>query len=433
MARLEPCRDCPEQGALLAFLVKNGEGRQRGAFVRSVAPLLVLLLVAVLATFALAQPKFPALTGRVVDEANLLSGEDKRTLEAELKALEEKSTDQLVVYTTRSLQGYPIEDFGYQLGRAWKLGQKGKDNGAILIVAPNDRKVRIEVGRGLEPQLTDVMTKLIIENAILPAFRRGDFVAGIKAGVRDIRDVMLGDAEAVKQRARGAAKRTNDSGGGIAVAVLILFVLVAFAMIWAQSVQTAHPGRFTDQRRRRSGPRRGSLILGIGQLEQRFGRRRGQRRRLPPAVEATSAAAARRGAGRNIWGAAAEGDGMTLVSRSRQKRVAQAITRAEEKTSGEIVAVIAPESGSYLHVPFLWAALAALAVPFPFVFWTWWPIQHIYLLQIAVFAALVLVLMYRPIRLALVPPTVKKARRTAARWSSSWRRTCTPPSAARAC
>ena len=86
--------------------------------------------------------------------------------------------------------------FGYQLGRTWQLGQKGQDNGVVLIVAPNERKVRIEVGRGLEPQLTDAMSKLIVENAILPAFRRGDFTAGIKAGVRDVRDVLLGDAEA---------------------------------------------------------------------------------------------------------------------------------------------------------------------------------------------------------------------------------------------
>ena len=166
--------------------------------------LLALLLAAHAA--ALADPKFPPLTGRIVDEAALLSADDRRALEAELKALEEKSTDQLVVYTTRSLQGYPIEDFGYRLGRAWAIGQKDKNNGVILIVAPTDRKVRIEVGRGLEPQLTDLMTKLIIENAILPAFRRNDFAGGIKAGVRDIRDVLLGDAEAVKQRAKGGGQ-----------------------------------------------------------------------------------------------------------------------------------------------------------------------------------------------------------------------------------
>jgi putative membrane protein len=101
---------------------------------------------------------------------------------------------------------------------------------------------------------------------------------------------------------------------------------------------------------------------------------------------------------------------MTLVSDADQKRIADAITEAERTTSGEIVAMIAPQSASYLHIPFLWAALAALAVPWPFVFWTWWPIQHIYLLQLALFAVLLLVFMAKPVRLALVSRKTKHAR-----------------------
>jgi uncharacterized protein len=206
----------------------------------------------ILATAALAEPTFPPLTGRIVDEAGLLSSEDKRALEGELKALEEKSTDQLVIFTARSLQGYPIEDFGYRLGRFWQIGQKDKNNGVILIVAPNDRQVRIEVGRGLEPQLTDLMSKLIIDNAILPAFRRNDFAGGIKAGVRDIRDVLLGDAEAVKQRARSGAKRSPATGGNISLLILAFFILIAFIMVWAQARQAASPSATA---RRRSGAR----------------------------------------------------------------------------------------------------------------------------------------------------------------------------------
>jgi uncharacterized protein len=209
--------------------------------VRMLVALPLLLLAQGLG--AAAAPKFPALSGRIVDEANLLSAEDRRGLERELQALEEKSSDQLVIYTARSLQGYEIEDFGYQLGRTWQLGQKGQDNGVVLIVAPNERKVRIEVGRGLEPQLTDVMSKLIIENAILPAFRRGDFAAGIKAGVRDIRDVLLGDAEAVKARARSAVKRDAGSGFSPALIMLIFFIVLALLVIQAQARQTAHPTR----------------------------------------------------------------------------------------------------------------------------------------------------------------------------------------------
>jgi uncharacterized protein len=193
---------------------------------------------------AAAEPKFPPLTGRIVDDAHLLTPADKAALEADLKALEEKSSDQLVVYTTTSLQGYPIEDFGYQLGRAWGIGQKGTNNGVLLIVAPTERKVRIEVGRGLEPQLTDALTKLIIQNAILPRFKRGEFAAGVKAGVHDIRDAMLGDAEAVKQRlaARPLAKR--DANDGEALVTLIVIIAIILFVLWAQSQQGPPAGRY---------------------------------------------------------------------------------------------------------------------------------------------------------------------------------------------
>jgi len=244
-------------------LPASGERGPRGVLRQAIAPLLLLVVVLAfgVASAAFAQ-KFPALTGRIVDEANLLSAEDKRALEQDLKALEEKSTDQLVVYTTRSLQGYPIEDFGYRLGRHWQIGQQGKNNGVILIVAPSDRKVRIEVGRSLEPQLTDLMTKLIIENAILPAFRRNDFAGGIKAGVRDIRDVLLGDAEEVKQRARTAKKRSPGDQSLMPVAILLVLILFAFAVIVTQSRQTAHPGRIARDRRRRGADPWGSSAGG---------------------------------------------------------------------------------------------------------------------------------------------------------------------------
>lgn len=99
-----------------------------------------------------------------------------------------------------------------------------------------------------------------------------------------------------------------------------------------------------------------------------------------------------------------------LIGDDDRKRIAEAITAAEARTSGEIVAVIAPSSASYLHVPFLWAALAALVLPWPFIYGTWWPIQHIYLLQLIVFAALALALMHWPLRLSLVPRSTKHAR-----------------------
>ena len=141
-----------------------------------------------------------------------MTASDKTDIESELASLEQTSTDQLAVVTVKSLQGYSIEDYGIGLARKWGIGQKGKDNGILLIVAPNDRKVRIEVGRRLEPMMTDTMSALIIENAILPKFRRGDFAGGIKDGVRDIKTVLLGDAgrsEATRPRRPHAAGRSD--------------------------------------------------------------------------------------------------------------------------------------------------------------------------------------------------------------------------------
>jgi uncharacterized protein len=137
---------------------------------------------------------FPPLTGRVVDEAGLLSATERASLTASLADLEAKTTDQFVVVTLKSLQGTTIEDYGYQLGRNWRIGQKDKDSGVLLIVAATERKIRIEVGYGLEGTLTDAMTKLVIENAILPAFKTGDFAGGIKSGADQIIQLLRGDA-----------------------------------------------------------------------------------------------------------------------------------------------------------------------------------------------------------------------------------------------
>lgn len=208
-----------------------------------------VLLAFFLFTFAAAvpaqaEPVYPALAGRVTDEAGLLSPQEKADIEADLAALEQASTDQLAVVTVKSLQGSSIEDYGIDLARKWGIGQKGKDNGILLIVAPNDHKVRIEVGRRLEPIMTDAMSSIIIQNAILPKFRRGDFAGGIKDGVRDIKAVLLGDAEEVKQRAAGA--RTPKDDPTVMIHLILFFLIVAF-FIWvayrnAQAMRSGLPG-----------------------------------------------------------------------------------------------------------------------------------------------------------------------------------------------
>lgn len=230
-------------------------GAQCDGLRRAIGALLTAcaLLVIGLAGTAQGQPKFPALTGRIVDEAGLIPPQDRTELTASLEALERKASDQLVVVTLKSLQGYSIEDFGYQLGRAWKIGQGTTNNGVLLIVAPNERKVRIEVGRGLEPQLTDAISALIVQNGILPAFRRGDFVGGIKAGVRDISDTLLGDAEAVKDRLAKKAPKPPESDPEV-IFFLMIWVAIAIFVMYSHYRQSHLP----PGARRRSGYGSGS-------------------------------------------------------------------------------------------------------------------------------------------------------------------------------
>ncbi|MBS0520642.1 MAG: TPM domain-containing protein [Proteobacteria bacterium] len=137
---------------------------------------------------------FPPLTGRIVDQAGIIPAQTQAAIEAKLADLETKSGIQLVVATVKSLDGEEIEPYANALFRTWKLGEKDKNNGVLLLVAPNERKVRIEVGYGLEGTLTDAISKVIIVNAIVPRFKAGDFGDGIARGVDDIITVLTTDS-----------------------------------------------------------------------------------------------------------------------------------------------------------------------------------------------------------------------------------------------
>jgi len=196
---------------------------------------------------------FPELTGRVVDDAGILDPATKATLERKLAEFETKTTGQLVVVTLKSLQGTSIEDYGYQLGRHWGIGQKEKNTGALLIVAPNERKVRIEVGYGLEGTLTDAVSRLIIENSILPRFRVNDFAGGITRGVDDIIQAVSVDSEEWKSRAR----QRPDDEPDLADVLTFLFFMVIFIIIVSSIARRGREQMQADPRgraRRRGGP-----------------------------------------------------------------------------------------------------------------------------------------------------------------------------------
>ncbi len=189
-------------------------------------PLLRALFLVAIATAQAAEPEFPPLTGRVNDRAGLLSERDQRELEAALARFEAETTDQIVVVTVASLQGLPIEEYGYQLGRHWGIGQKGKDNGALLIVAPEEREVRIEVGYGLEGELTDAQSRTIIETRILPHFRGGDFAAGIKAGVAAMIETLGGSYDPALAPVQPSQSDRAPSPFPLAIALPIIMIIV---------------------------------------------------------------------------------------------------------------------------------------------------------------------------------------------------------------
>jgi len=191
----------------------------------------MLLLALILATAAHAQT-FPTLTGRVVDGANLLSPEQEATLTQQLAALEAKNRRQLVVVVLPSLEGYAIEDYGYRLGRDWGIGEKDVNSGALLIVAPNERKVRIEVGYGLEPILTDALSSVIIQQQILPAFRNGDMAGGIMAGTKAMADLLsLPDEQAEARAQRIVADAKQQEGGDFPVALIFWGIVLAVILL----------------------------------------------------------------------------------------------------------------------------------------------------------------------------------------------------------
>ncbi|WP_354067790.1 YgcG family protein [Caulobacter sp. 1776] len=193
--------------------------------------LVALVLAMTLALPAFAAPKFPALTGRVVDEAQVLSPDVERDLTAKLENLEATTGRQLVVATVPSLQDYPIEDYGYQLGRTWGIGEKDKNTGAILLVAPNERKVRIEVGYGLEPVLTDALSSVIIQSTILPKFRDGDLPGGIVAGTDALVEQLSLPADQAKVRIAEASQpqRHKAQGSPIVGFLVLLFIIFIFS------------------------------------------------------------------------------------------------------------------------------------------------------------------------------------------------------------
>jgi uncharacterized protein len=210
-----------------------------------------LLFCVASAAFAL---DFPPLTGRVVDQAGVMTEASRNDIEAKSKELEDKSGIQLVVATVKSLQGGDIETYANELFRFWKLGEAKKNNGVLLLVAPNEHKVRIEVGYGLEGTLTDALASVIISSAIVPRFKANDYSGGIQRGVEGIIAVLTTDASEWHQK---ADVRADDSSGDFNKLFPILFLVLLIFFIWYLLHQANGPGSGPGG----TGGRRGPIIV----------------------------------------------------------------------------------------------------------------------------------------------------------------------------
>lgn len=221
---------------------------------RRSAPALAVLLALVFWAGAALTQTFPDLSGRVVDGAGILPPAAEQAIAKKLAAHEKATSNQVVVVTLKSLEGHDIADYGYRLGRHWGIGQKGRDNGVLLIVAPNERKVRIEVGYGLEGDLPDATAKLIVENDILPRFRDGDMAGGVSAGV----DAILGAIEGTYEPLPSAKKKD------IGPAIVEFVPLLGFGFIFVLAMLRTFRGEGRVGRRGPWGRRGGPIIMGGG-------------------------------------------------------------------------------------------------------------------------------------------------------------------------
>ena len=220
----------------------NKDAPRSGALPAMTRLLALCVVLALAAGIALALT-FPPLSGRIVDQADIIPQQTREALEPKLAELEEKSGIQLVVATVNTLEGQEIEPYANELFRFWKLGEKNKNNGVLLLVAPKERRVRIEVGYGLEGTLTDALSAVIIANAITPRFKTGDYSGGITRGVDDIITVLTTDESEWQKRPSlrldrpQAAHPTNWVGLLALGAFLVLLVVspgfraMVFAML----------------------------------------------------------------------------------------------------------------------------------------------------------------------------------------------------------
>ena len=351
--------------------------------------LTVLLVAALCVSAALAAANFPALTGRVVDQANILSPVTKADLERKLADLEQKSRIQLVVATVPSLDGEEIEPYANELFRAWKLGEAKENNGALLLIAPKERRVRIEVGYGLEGTLTDAVSSIIISNAIAPRFKAGDFNGGVTRGVDDIITALTTDSAEWKPKPTDM-RAEHEASLLDTLAPFLIFLFIMFV------ISRIRPARRRRQRHLHSD--------GYGRIRRRrvwrgrrvWRRRVWRRRRL---LWRRRVFRRRRRLGRLVM----------ILDAEAAARVEAAFDAAQLETRAPLVCVLAGASTSLDGEFLLGACILALATPLPLLLFTELSAHRIYVAQLLVAILAGVLLSLPPLRRWLIPKRVMRS------------------------
>lgn len=198
-----------------------------------------------LAANPLAAQTFPALSGRVVDQANIIPDDREAALTQQLEQLEAATGRQLVVATIADLEGREVSDYAYRLGRDWGIGDKERNDGVVFLIAPNERRVNISVGFGLEPVLTDALSGRIIRDIVTPRFRENDYTGGIDAGTKAIvTQLQLPPEEAAARvaAANAAEKKRAESGnsGGLFFILFIVFIFFVIPALVSRKAGKKH-------------------------------------------------------------------------------------------------------------------------------------------------------------------------------------------------
>jgi uncharacterized protein len=220
-----------------------------------------LWLAVLFAAAPVAAQNYPKLTGRVVDQAGLLSPAQVVDLSSKSETLEAQTGRQFVIATVNSLEGREIEEYATGLFRHWGIGDKERDDGVLLLVAPNERKVRIENGYGAEAFMTDIVSGRIIRDTILPRFKAGDMAGGIAAGAEQIITMMQLPADEAARRAQeiGAAESRRERVD--INPVPIIFIVIVFFVIIGSIARAAGGRRYYRGGKRRRGLDSGDVAV----------------------------------------------------------------------------------------------------------------------------------------------------------------------------